>query len=565
MGYRKVMVVGLSVLVLIVPVGCRKKGDAPPKSAQTASTDSRKKAKRRSNESPPSRGGDVARRNVRGAKGQDTQATSVAPPAVSPSVLLLKKKRTGAIHWPQAGPDDRNILIITIDTLRADHLGCYGYFRDTSPNIDEFARSCLLFENCIAPVAQTLPTHTSLFTGVYPREHGITANLAFTRIDNQREGMYKPSPYLFTFAEVLKRAGYTTAAFVSAEPVKKGCGLSLGFDLWHQPEKTETKTARDKVIAPVTLKKVYAWLDQGVDQPFLCWIHLFDPHASYAAPKPYDTMFQTDAALEAYMAQRKISDKSSKPRRADQKPKEWDSRDSINGYDGEIAFTDLHLGKLFDKLRDAGLWDNTAIVLTSDHGEGLGQHQYPEHNEIWQEQLHVPLLMRIPGVKPRRIATQLSIVDVLPTLLGVMGDVAAADIFLQQCTGANVLADDHRPTALYAQHPRTRAGIYANSVVMDGWKYIMYGTNRPSYRKETDKLFNLSNDPFELKDLLAENPDKAAAMKTRLQTMIAEQKGRGRALEAGKIVEVTDENRKALEDRSKNLKALGYMDDDDEE
>jgi len=529
----KVMSLLLSASLLVGVCGCEKQKDAAANPAGGASASPKNKTRR-------------------GKGGSEATRAQLATAAAAESALETKRKRSKQIDWPQAGPDAPNILIITIDTLRASHVGCYGYFRNTSPNIDAFSEECLFFENCLAPVAQTLPTHTSLFTAVYPREHGITANLSFT------EGLYQPSPYLHTFADVLSRCGYTTAAFVSAEPVKKETGLAVGFQIWHEPEDGESHTARAKVIAPVTLKKVYTWLEAGVAEPFMCWIHIFDPHASYAPPPPYDTMFKTDEALEAYMAKRRIADSASKERREGLSPKVWDSRDSINGYDGEIAFTDYHIGKLFAKLRDVGLWDKTSIVLLSDHGEGLGQHAYPEHGEIWQEQVHVPLLMRIPGKTPRRISTRMSVVDVIPTLLGALGDVPWGDIFLEQSTGSNVLAGDYKPGALYTQHPRTRPGIFANSIIVDGWKYIMYDPNGPKHRRKDNRLFNLEEDPFELNDLVDTYPDKAAALKKRLEGMIAEQNSRGRVWEVGKTKAISEQKKNALRD-------LGYLDDEEDE
>ncbi len=552
MNYRKILAAAFAVSLLVGPGGCRKQDE-------TSKRRNVETSKRRSGEAPKRRNLESKKRQSAIRNPQSAIVKTATAPSITPeSALALKRKRTQGIEWPKAGPEAPNILIITIDTLRAGHLGCYGYFRNTSPNIDAFAKECLFFENCLAPVAQTLPTHTSLFTGVYPREHGIMANLAFTRTPDNSAAAYKPSPYLFTFATVLSKTGYTTVGFVSAEPVKKASGLAAGFQTWHEPQRDESHTVRDKVIASVTLKKVYAWLAEGRTGPFMCWIHLFDPHASYAAPKPYGSMFKTDDALEEYMAQRQIPDKASKQRRAGLDPKVWDSRNSINGYDGEIAFTDLHLGKLFDKLREAGLWDTTAIVLTSDHGEGLGQHHYPEHNEIWQEQLHVPLMMRIPGRAGRRIATRMSTIDILPTLLGILGDVPGGEIFLEQCTGTNVLAADYQPRALYVQHPRTRAGIFANSIIVDGWKYIMYNPGAPKHRRKENKLFNLGEDPFELNDLIQQYPDRAATLQKRLKTIIAEQNGRGMVLESGKTVPISKE-------RVSRMKDLGYVDEDEEE
>lgn len=478
----------------------------------------------------------------------DVEADSAVSARVNRDKEMIRQRKN--LTWPKAGPDAPNILIITLDTTRANHLGVYGYFRDTSPQIDTFAKECVLFKECIAPVAQTLPSHHSLFTGVYPREHGFTANMSFT------EGMYVPSPHLFSLATLLRSCGYQTAAFVSAEAVKKEGGLNAGFDVWHEP-------AEKNAISPQTLAELFKWMDGDPSRPFFCWLHLFDPHAPYEAPEPYGSMFKTDDALEAYMKALQIPDKASKERRPELtgQVKVWDSRKSINGYDGEIRFMDFHLGTLFEKLRTKGLMDQTAILLVGDHGEGLGQHEYPEHNEIWQEQLHVPLMMRVPGQAPRTVATRVSMVDVMPTFLGLVGGVPGEEVFLQQCTGVDVLAGgsgEGASHALYAQHPRTRSGIFANSIIADGWKFIMYDPSGPEHKRKADKLFNLGDDPYELHDLAVQMPDKAAALKAELERMIREQNERARTLESGRTTGLSG----LSQERKKGLEGLGYVDEE---
>ena len=236
-----------------------------------------------------------------GACREDDDAGADSTWSDTPSDAGAAATKAKSAAAPQTGEDAPNLLIITIDTLRVDHLGCYGYFRNTTPNIDKLAKESVVFDHCLAPMAQTLPAHMSIFTGVYPREHGIVANLSQTR-DPTRRGLdgkplrmlYQPSPILKTFATVVGGAGYTTAAFVSAEPVKREGGLAEGFQTWNEPEGRRRS-------AEGTNESFFAWLDEDLKQPFMVWIHYFDPHTSYDPPPPYDTMFQSDERLDVYM------------------------------------------------------------------------------------------------------------------------------------------------------------------------------------------------------------------------------------------------------------------------
>ncbi len=433
-----------------------------------------------------------------------------------------------------------NVLIITIDTLRADHLGCYGYFRDTSPNIDALAAVAIVFERCLAPVAQTLPTHMSLFTGVYPLEHGFQANR--TKGDQR----WVPSPVLKTFATVLSDNGYTTAGFISAAPIKKITGMAAGFSFWSEPN-DRTVTADD------TTRRVIDWLEGEPSEPFMLWVHYFDTHAPYEPRPPYDTLYTTDDGLEAYLALRRFSDTAPKryrKPRGEEGIRVKDTRTDNNLYDGELRFIDDHVGKLFDVLKRRGLWERLAILLTADHGEGLGQHGREGHGRVWREQLHVPLMMRIPGRAPKRVAVPLSSVDVLPTFLALARDVPT-EAFLAQCVGVNVLDADGASRPIYGQMPagHKQDKIILRSISLAGWRFILDAV-------DGDKLFYLDADPYELNNVAEQYPDKAAKYRTRLQQMVAAQTRRGRQNQAGRVEAIDRGHREALE-------ALGYIDDDE--
>jgi len=446
-----------------------------------------------------------------------------------------------------ARKDRPNILIVTIDTIRADHVGCYGYFRNTTPVLDALAEESILFERCIAPVAQTLPSHTSLFTGVYPREHGYTSNLSFI------DGVFTPSPRLKVFAAAVGELGYATAAFISAEPLKKEGNLDVGFQTWWEPEDT------NRVIAERTNVEVFKWIESGLKTPFLLWVHYFDPHNGYNPPPPYNTMFQTDEKLNGYIAERQIMEQKRKKGRPNE---DWQARPQINSYDGEIAYADAKLGEVFKRLRDKGVWDRTVVVVVGDHGEGLGQHRELCHNGIWTEQLHVPLIMRVPGRTPQRVSTPLSIVDILPTMLGQM-DKAVAGSFLEQCTGVDVLAENYQPRSLHAQLPRTRraGGIAADALLVDGWKFVKSPETISRHLREETALYHLESDPHELNNVIGEHPEKAAELERQLAAIVAEQIERSKRNKAG-IIKIISAEKKEKIDRA--LKDLGYVEEDEE-
>lgn len=474
-------------------------------------------------------GGEANKTEKKGSRSHGGVKTSsadfeVLPIAASPSAPPPSERR----KLP-------NVLIVTIDTQRADHLGCYGYSRDTSPTIDALAKEALLFENCLAPLAQTVPSHMSLFTAVYPNEHGVVANL---EKQEKRDISYELAPGLKLVAGAFADMGYQTLGFVSAEPVKRESGLSRGFSVWSQPPPDV-----DKVPGSDTNRRILAYLDgHSLERPFFMWIHYFDPHRTYDPPAPFDAMFTSDEKLEQYIKERGFSDFGER-----KEEKLRNTREEMNLYDGETRFADAKIGEIFDKLKTLGAWDDLVVVLTADHGEGLGQHGVPGHCDIWMEQLHVPLIMRIPGKPPRRVAAPISIVDVLPTLAALEPRLPLSAI-LKQSTGADVLADEDASRPVYGQIPGEKP---VESVLVDGWRYIVHP-------KLGDMLFNLKSDPFELKNVIREFPDRAESLRKLLASISKRQHEYGATVGAGQKKELSPE-------RASGLGDLGYIDSEEEE
>src|SRR5437879_8493367 len=253
---------------------------------------------------------------------------------------------------PVAAP---NVVVITIDTLRADHLCCYGYKQIHTPNIDELAVDGVRFERAYTPVPVTLPAHTAIITGSYPMLSGVhdfSAN--------------KLNPQQPTLASLLKEHGYNTAAVIGSAVLDSRFGLNHGFDFYydHFDFNRLLETNLDEMERPgnVVADVELDWLDKNYQKKFFLWMHLYDPHYPYRPPAPYSEQY------------------ADRP------------------YDGEIAFADAHVGRLLEFLKNKGLYRNTLIVLGGDHGESLGEHGENTHGFfIYNATLHVPLIIHLPG------------------------------------------------------------------------------------------------------------------------------------------------------------------------
>jgi arylsulfatase A-like enzyme/Flp pilus assembly protein TadD len=290
---------------------------------------------------------------------------NLIPVLVAVAALFLPGAAAAAAPKP-------NILLITIDTLRADHLGCYGDRTSRTPTIDALAGRGVLFTRAFAHTPLTLPSHTNILLGLTPNAHGVHDNSNFIVRED-----------FLTLAEWLKGQGYATGAVVGAFPLDSRFGLTRGFDLYDDnygsqgPMDVTFVERRADAVVGLGLN----WL-KAQTGPWFLWIHCFDPHQPYDPPEPNKTQFAGDP------------------------------------YDGEIAFVDAALGKLFDFLKEAGLEARTAVVLTADHGEALGDHGESTHGYFaYNATLRVPLIMALPGVKPARVGGDVCHVDIFPTIV----------------------------------------------------------------------------------------------------------------------------------------------------
>lgn len=307
------------------------------------------------------------------------------------------------------GGEDKplNVVVVGIDTLRPDHLTCYGYERATSPNIDEFASGGVLFENAISQAPWTAPSFATVFSSLYPSQHGSMG---------VRNKVRSSVPLLAT---MLKEYGYATGAIINAPALKPEFGLSRGFDFYDM-------TPPEGRIGDGTTRDALNWIDDNRDGPFLLFVHYFDPHIPYAPPPGYDDLFnpgyegriKNPFNLEGFSLVRPKLFEELKVLTAE----DW--AEVIDLYDGEIVYVDSAFGDLVRGIEERGLRDNTVIIMLSDHGEEFFEHGGFEHgHSLYDELIRVPLVISMPGKvnEGLRVRNQVRLLDVTPTVFDLIG------------------------------------------------------------------------------------------------------------------------------------------------
>jgi arylsulfatase A-like enzyme/Flp pilus assembly protein TadD len=413
----------------------------------------------------------------------------------------------GAGHAPVHA---RHLVVVTIDTLRADHVGAYGAAAAATPHLDALARAGAMAPEASCHVPLTRPSHVSIFTGRLPNQTGIRDNISPAVL-----------PAVPLLAEVLKGAGFTTGAFVSSVVLDSSSGLNRGFDVYD--DKLEDGSGAAQFLDTLqrkgdkTTAEAIAWLEKTASAlpssgRLFLWLHLYDPHDPYEPPEPYASRFR-------------------------ERP-----------YDGEIAFADEMLGRLDHALARLRLREETALVVTSDHGEGLGDHGETLHGFfVYQATLRVPLLVRAPGVVPgTRLSSLVGLVDVFPTVLDLLGTPGPGG------TSGRSLGPELRggrpaePRALYAESlvPLLHFGWSDLRVLRDGrWKLI--AAPRP-------ELYDLARDPGEGENLVTKEPARAEALRTALGRVLDAERAAARKAGPGTAAPASPE---LLE----KLGALGYV------
>ncbi len=426
-----------------------------------------------------------------------------------PLLLVLSAAVSGCAHHeaaPSPAPAARNLVLVTIDTLRADRLGCYGSTTVATPNLDRLAREGAMAPQVAVHVPLTRPSHVSLLTGLLPAEHGV------------RDNVSPPlSARVPTLAETLRSAGFRTGAFVSSIVLSRQSGLARGFETYDDRFEGERSDVRFlntiQKRGDRTLEPALRWLEENrAAGRLFAWVHLYDPHDPYEPPEPYATRY------------------AGRP------------------YDGEVAWSDELVGRLDAALRRLGLARDTLLVVTSDHGEGLGEHGETVHGFfLYQTTTAVPLLVRGPGVVPGgRLAVTARTIDVLPTALDLLGLAVPA---VMKPSGRSLAAALRGPATL-AEEPATAESLLPllhfgwsdlRSLREGRWKYIQ--APRP-------ELYDLQEDPGEMRNLAADQPARAEALRAALSRRLAQERT---------IADAAPSTSGVPADLLEKLGALGYL------
>jgi len=396
-----------------------------------------------------------------------------------------------------------NVLLISMDTTRADHLGCYGHADRLTPNIDRLAAGGVVFEQCASAAPITLPSHASMMTGTYPFRHGVRDNAQFHLHANN-----------VTLAEQLRDAGYSTGAEIAAFVLNREFGLDQGFEHYGDVEQARRYATapglepEQERHAEAIVDAAIAWIRAHAERPWFFFAHLFDPHAPYEPPERF--------------------------------------KGAATAYQGEIAYADEQIGRLLTALDELALADKTLVVLTADHGEGLGEHGEETHAYfVYDSTLAVPLILRCPGVLPagRRVSAQVRTVDIAPTVLELVAAPPLADTH-----GASLAAllsgaaGDERTAYGETFYPKFTLGYaWYRTLREGGWKFI-HGTS--------PELFDLAADPHELNDLAPQQPQRVERMRASLRELLSEARPVASAADAARQMSAQDR---------RNLESLGYV------
>jgi len=371
-----------------------------------------------------------------------------------------------------------NVILISIDTLRADHVGAYGYARATSPTIDALASSGVMFRHTTSTTSWTLPAHLSMLTGRSLLGHGVVD-------DDHMLGDDVP-----TLAESFQRAGYATGAIVSAPYLESRYGFARGFDDYddHTIQWSTHGESYKHVTAPLVQKTAETWLEQHAKGRFFLFLHYWDPHYDYAPGPPYDTMFDPDYRGDL------TGDNYYFNPRVNRKMNRRDLEHIIALYDGEIRLVDDHLAMLRGTLERLGVTARTVIVVTGDHGEEFFEHGYKGHQRsLYEESVRVPLVVNVPGVTPARrvVETETSLIDVMPTILALTGlPIPAGVEGVEMADIAFAGAPEHERHTVSELYRTDALNVQVS--VRDGAHKLIQHMNRP--RMES---YDLSLDPAE--------------------------------------------------------------------
>ncbi len=467
--------------------------------------------------------------------------------------LLIVISTAAVIDKRYFVPERTDIVLISIDTLRADHLGCYGYRRKTSPHIDAFAEKNIVFTSCYAQEPWTLPSHMSMLTSLYPFAHGIGNEV--TKSLPRR---------VITLAELLKNKGFGTYGFASGGLwMHPGYGFKQGFDYYHYTESyCEGDPSRNAEFENRFLKK---YLKKHKQKNNFIFIHYFDVHSDfdrlpYDAPPPYNNYFSKgyegdfQGGFDDIVASKYLGYITKNQIELPQEDLEY-----IKAlYDNGIAYMDHCIGQLFTILKELNLYQNSLIIITSDHGEAFYEHQFMGHGQplYYEEQVHVPLIIKLPeNIQQftRTVISPVELIDIMPFILDII-DINAPEI-LQGSSFYKLI--EMKEDVKFNQRAVYGLGSQGAVFVRQGWWKLI---NDSGPAGKNLKLFNLQTDPLEKNNIANAND----TVKKRLMELAAEQFEQSKNLSAtyGTPSAVIGQERMHLDTGDKDkLKALGYLND----
>ncbi|MEM7587610.1 MAG: sulfatase-like hydrolase/transferase [Acidobacteriota bacterium] len=403
-----------------------------------------------------------------------------------------------------------NVLLVTFDTTRADHLGPYGHPTARTPTLDRLAAEVFVFEQANTSVPLTCPAHSTILTGTYPIFHGVRDNSFFVLPEERT-----------TLAEVLRDRGYATGAAIGAFPLLSRFGVAQGFDFYDERLGQANQDFRGERIrrsrslyfderpAGRVNDALLPWLRDQFDRPFFAWLHYFDPHQPLQPPTPYDQIFASDPYL------------------------------------GELAYADESLGRVIAELEEAGVADRTLIVMAADHGEGRGEHDEATHALLaYESTMRVPLIMKVPDrAGGERIAQRVATVDILPTILDLLGIPSPDEV---QGRSLVSLLDG-------GSGDRGRRPAYAETLaprLMHGWGElrVLYQGTLKYIHGPRPELYDLAEDPRERRNLMASRSEDSVKLKDNLKAFLTRYAG-----DTAAAVQETDSETVA------RLAALGYL------
>jgi arylsulfatase A-like enzyme len=441
---------------------------------------------------------------------------NIRPRALTSFVVATVLLPAALAGCSNRGPTGHNVILISLDTLRADRLGTYGYDRGTSPNLDALAAGGIVFENVVAESSWTLPSHVTMLSGLFPSTHGAT------------NPSVAPGKDTRLLAEVLSTHGYRTIGRTGGGYMGREYGFDRGFD-----EFDDTQTKFDVLLRKAALEIV----ESEGDAPYFYFIHTYHVHCPYSPSPLYLSKFHSKEAEYVDTANR-----CGNPDYNAMKLSDAQVRYISNSYDGSILEMDEMLGRFFETLKKKGALDQTLVVVTSDHGEEFNEHGEIGHGStLYRESLLVPLIVSGPGIEPARVVSPVGLVDVTPTILDYLGLPVQGSLEGESLRGA-AKDDANSAASNTARVSELDRGVALRSAMTSDW-HLITGEN------ETDReLFDLQDDPLESRNVSQANASKTSE----LLSILADYERARRPL-------ATDPAAPMVPARVKRLRALGYI------